>query len=298
MADPSENLYTFTFGMYKEQTIEDAGGNYCNWLVRVKAYRGKPDLAAALIAADYLPPDSSSFTPPPTPTPAKTSCKRRALSDDETEGPPSIWRKLGMSHEAQLNDTMPNYEGSAYFLDFGMYEGVNWEDVPRNYIRWLIDEGIPEKRPDLKSGLQERGLLPIEQNTPPGSQESPRKTPGWKVPSTRQTLDPRFFYGRNSTPAWISDADAAFYFGLKEPVLSSRGVGLVTEADVKREAEFGELICVTRSPKRWLYQVYKCAVKFGGVPSSRGTAERALEDYLNKNQRRKEQIWDEMGLGA
>ena len=324
MAAVSNTTYKFKFGQNKGKTLQDAGPSYCAWLVKAKVYEGKADLEAALRNANYLQPNSDPNTPPSTPTPSR---KRRAPSDYETEGSPSIRRKVGISREARRNGTMLNYDGSAYILDFGMHAGSNLQDVPRDYVEWLIDEGVPDKRPDLKSALREQGLLPTQQETPPSSQEYAQETTGWRPrssqeypqattgskppssqeypqdttdwrpPSIHATRDVRFFDRHYPTPLWISDADAALYFGLKGSVLSSRGVGLVTEADIKREAEFCELVTVTKDPKRWLYQVYTCAVKFGSVPSRRGTADRALEDFLGKNRKREEEIWDAMGFG-
>ena len=302
MAAASNTPYKLDFGEHKKKTLEEAGRSYCAWLARAKVYAGRPALKAALIAANYLQPDSDRFTPPSTPTPATPSRKRRAPSVSETDVPPSVRRKIAISREARHNGTMLNYDGSAYILDFGVHAGATLGKVPPDYIGWLIDEGIPDKRPDLKSALQEQGFLrerdalPRQQDTPPSSQEGPQETPKWKAPDIRESGDARF-YQNFSVPAWISDADADFYFGLKGPVLSSRGVGLVTEADIKREAEFPELVHVTNSRKRWLYLVYKCAVQFGSVPSSRGGADQALQDFKNKNRRREEQIWDEMGFG-
>ena len=305
MADASNTIYRLKFGQHKGETLQEAGPSYCAWLVRDKVYERKADLKAALIAANHLHSDSNP-TPPSTPTPSR---KRRAPSEDEIEVSPSIRRKLAINREARRNGTMLNYDGSSYIFDFGMHAGSKLQDVPRSYVAWLMDEGIPDKRPDLKSALREQGFLPAQQetppssqlstqqDTPPSSQEYPQEAPEWKPPSIHATRDARFFDRHLPTPLWISDADAALYFGLRGSVLSSRGVGLVTEADIKREAEFSELVSVTKDNKRWLYQVYMCAVKFGGVPSRRGTADRALDDFLGKNRRREEEIWDAMGFG-
>ena len=295
MAATNNPIYKLNFGQHKKKTLQEAGPSYCAWLVKDNVYEGKPDLKAALIAANYLQSNSDPYTPPSTPTPTR---KRRALSDSGVEASPSARRKVDVSREARRNGTMLNYDGSAYIFDFGKHAGANLHEVPRDYVDWLIDEGIPEKRPDLKFALREQGFLPAQQQTPPNSQEYSEETPAWRPPNIRDTGDARFFDRHCPTPAWISDADAARYFGLKEPALSSRGVGLVTEADIKREAEFSELVSVTKDRKRWLYQVYECAAKFGGVPPGRGTADQALEDFLAKNRRREEQIRDTMGFGA
>ncbi|KAL8788312.1 MAG: hypothetical protein Q9195_007368 [Heterodermia aff. obscurata] len=298
MSATSNTPYKLTFGQHKRKTLQEAGPRYCAWLVRDKVYDDKPSLKAALIAANHLQPDSDPFTPPSTPTPATPSSrKRRAEFDGEMDGSPSIRRKVAISREARRNGTMLNYDGSAYILDFGKHAGANLQHVPRDYVDWLIDEGIPDKRPDLKSALREQGFLPVQQETPPNSQECSQETPEWIPPNIRETRDARFFQRHYPDPAWISDADAVRYFGLTPPELSKRGVCPVTETDIKREAEFSELVSVTKDGKRWLYQVYKCADKFGGVPSERGTADRALEDFLSKNRRRQEEIWDAMGLG-
>ena len=297
--------YRLHFGQYKGKTLQEVEPRYRDWILKHKVYVDKPTLKAALIAGNYLAPDTNPYTPPSTPTPVTPSRKRQAPYDSEIAGSPSSRRKMEISARARRNDTMLNYDGSAYILDFGKHSGLRLSyvnEVDPTYIPWVIQEGIPEKRSDLKSALLEHGFIAAD-DTPPSSQEPPRwrapssqEPPPWRAPSIHETTDGRFFDHHRHTPAWISDADASLYFGLKEPLLSRRGVNLVTEEDVKRNAQYSELVSVSKGPKRWLYQVYSCAAEFGSVPMGRGTVEEALGDFLRKNKRREEEIRDAMGF--
>ena len=284
-------IYRLHFGQYKGKTLQEVEPRYRNWILKERVFVDKPALEAALVAGNYLAPEPNPYTPPSTPTPVTPSRKRQAPYDSEMMGSPSSRRKREISARARRNGTMLNYDGSAYILDFGKHEGLRLSEVDDSYIRWMIREGIPEKRSDLKSALLEQGLIAAD-DTPASSQEP---LP-WRAPSIHETTDVRFFDNHRQTPAWISDADASLYFGLKEPLLSQRGVNLITGEDVKRNAQYSELVSVSKGPKRWLYQVYSCAARFGSVPMGRGTVDEALRDFLGKNQRREEQMRDAMSF--
>jgi len=309
MGDRAE--YRLTFGQHKNKTVQELPPKYRSWLIRDKVYADKPNLQAALITGNYLTPTSNPLTPPSTPTPSSQKRKRPAFSDDsETGGSPSSRRKLAISSAARRNGTMLNYDGSAYILDFGQYHGAQLSAVPGSYIRYLINAGAHAKRPDLAAALREQGFLTerVPESSPPSSGQSAAVSSSssssqqpaapWTAPSIHATTDARFFDPHRQTPRWISDADALFYFGLEEPLLSERGVRLVTEEDLKRNAEFSELVSVRLGGKRrWLYQVYACACAgFGSLPSERGTADDAVREFLEKNRRREGEIWDALGF--
>ena len=272
-------MYRLTFGKHENKTLQEVPPDYRKWLISDNVYADKEDLKAALIAGGYL---SDPFTPPSTPT------RKRPLAFD-SETPISPSRKVAISRAARRNGTMLNYDGSAYILDFGKHAGAKLSDVPEDYIDWLIRKEIPAKRPDLADALRELGMLSAGNNIAITTYTVDR--PAWKVPSIHETSDARFFDPHSQTPRWISDADASRYFRLEEPLLSTRGLFRVSEDDVKRETQFGELVSVTKGPKRWLYPVFACAMWFGSVPPERGTVDDALRDFLAKN-RRREVVFD------
>lgn len=271
--------YKLPFGMHKGKVIQDLPHDYITgFLVAKKVYEGKETLRAALISGGYLSPSSNLLTPPSTPMPATR--KRQAPQDNEVS--PSTRRKLAYNSAAKDNGTMLNYNGSAYILDFGRHAGTQLCDVPATYISYLIEEGVYKKRLDLATALREQGFLHTDS---PFSSQEPAPRPvyqqtAWQAPSIHETIDPRFFRPHKSTPRWISDADALYYFGLGKTLLSERGVSLVTEVDLLRDAPHSDLIDVFMGAKRWLYQVYSCAVSFGSVPSRWDTADEALRGFL------------------
>lgn len=293
--------YRLTFGAHKRKTLQELPLSYRSWLIRDKVYSDKPNLEAALIAGNYLAPNSDPLTPPSTPTPSSQKRKRPAFFDDsESAGSPSSRRKLAISSAARRNGTMLNYDGSDYILDFGKHFGAKLSAVPGDYISYLIDHDAHAKRPDLTAALREQGFLtePACESTPPSSSSSSsqQQPAAWSAPSAHATNDARFFDPHRQTPRWISDADALSYFGLEETLLSARGVQLVTVEDLKRNALFSELVSVSKGPKRrWLYQVYACAC--AGFGRERGTADEALTEFLEKNRRREGEIWDSMEFG-
>lgn len=299
----SHQVYRLPFGKHKHQTLQEIPPDYRLWLINQKVYIGKPDLTAALIAGNYLSPNlrPDPITPPSTPRREKR--KRPATDEDDYALPPSSVRKLAISDTARRNGTMLNYDGSAYILDFGQHYGERLPDVPRSYVRWLIKEGAHGHRPDLAAALREEGMLPADScpvdhrasvdATPPSSQESQE----WRVPGVYETSDIRFYDPHRRAPRWISDADASRYFGLDEPLLSRLGIRLVSEQEIRGSTQYAELVSVSQCSKRWLYQVYACAGRDGGVVAGVGTADDALRDFLGKNRRREDEIRDALGFG-
>ena len=274
--------YRMKFGRHEGRTLQDVPPSYLSWLIEKEVYANKEDLKAALIQGKYL---SSAAGPESSPS---TPIKKRQVSESEEAVP----RKITISKLAKNNGTMLNYDGSAYILDFGTYAGNKLSDVPLDYISWLIREGVHKERADLAVALREAGLLADHCSTD-------ITDPAWRVPSTYETKDSRFFDPWTQHPLWISDADVSRYFRLGEPLLSRAGVRLVSDAE-KRSMEFPELLTNSKSPKRWLYQVYACASQIGaasGDSSRCDTADMELNHFLSKNQRREREIWDGMGLG-
>ena len=274
--------YHMKFGKHKGQTLQDVPPSYLSWLIEQKVYTDKEDLKAALIQGKYL---SSAVGPESSPS---APTRKRKVSESEEAVP----KKFAISKLAKNNGTMLNYDGSAYILDFGTYAGQKLSDVPFEYISWLIRTGVHQKRSDLAAALHEAGLLV-------GRCSTDITDPAWRVPSAHETNDSRFYDPLTQSPRWISDIDVSHYFRLGEPLLSRAGACLVSEAELRRSMEFPELLTCSKSPKRWLYQVYACAGQIGAVSgdgSRCDTADEALRDFLGKNRRREREIWDEMGL--
>lgn len=275
-----------TFGKHVGKHLYELPPGYRAWLVGKGIYADKEDLKAALMKGKYLAPTTGIEPAPTSPT------RKRKLSESESENPPSSAKKLAISKEARQNGTMLNYDGAAYILDFGKYAGQKLRNIPPTYIDWLIATNVHGKRPDLAAALREDGFL-VENLTPD------TLDPSWWAPSVHETSDSRFFDYATESPRWISDVDASRYFRLGEPLLSDAGVYLVSEAELRRNTEFSELLAFPKVPIRWLYQVYACAERYGSVGAVIGgvtAAERALRDFLGKNKRREREIWDAMGL--
>lgn len=294
--------YHLSFGKHKGRTLEEIPPDYRDWLIKKNVYANHGDLKAALVAGNYLTLNMNQLTPPPTPVPSTPSRKRQVPSDSYIRGSPSSRRRIDICKGARRNGTMLNYDGSDYILDFGKHAGEKLDDVPPDYIDYLIGQGIHHKRPDLMAALREKNLstetafetpLSSDQSTTSSSQQQS----SWTAPSIHETNDHRFYDFHRLTPRWISDADARFYFGLEIALLSQQGIDMVTKEDLRRNAQYSELVPeLLEGPKRWLYQVYKCAESFDSVPPQRGSADEALNDFLEKNQRREEEIRDAYGF--
>lgn len=110
-----------------------------------------------------------------------------------------------------------------------------------------------------------------------------------------EAKDDRFFEPYLGAPLWISDKDAATYFGLSDPALASAGVHLVTSAELDQYSEGGSLFARTGGRRWWLYPVFACAEHFN--TASPGTARQALQRFLGKNGKRESEIMMGLGLG-
>ncbi|MCJ1457623.1 hypothetical protein MMC28_007991 [Mycoblastus sanguinarius] len=152
-----ERPYRMTFGKYKRKPLSEVPPDYRSWLIDEEVYADKEDLKAALIEGKYLnlPAPTGLQTPPSTPS----ASRKRKVSDSETFFSPSRARKLAISKEAKRNDTMLNYDGAAYILDFGKHAGKKLNDVPSSYISWLIADELHKERADLAAALREEGFL-------------------------------------------------------------------------------------------------------------------------------------------
>lgn len=179
-------------------------------------------------------------------------------------------------------------EGGKYRMTFGQHRGKTLQEVPPSYINWMTSQGIPSQRPALDAALRDHQKLRANINNPSN----------WNPPGIYDTTDARFFDAHTQDPKWISDADVCRYFWLQEPQLSALGVGLVSEEDVRREAQFEHLVSVFPGPERWLYQVYTCARMLDTMPPDAGNVDDALDGFLGKNRRREEYIFDAMGFGV
>lgn len=283
-----DQLYRMTFGKHVKKHLHELPPGYRAWLIGQRIYADKGDLKAALIEAKYLDPSAETEPSPTTPT------KKRKLSETESAIPPSSAKKLAISQEAKRNGTMLNYDGAAYILDFGKHAGQKLRDVPSTYIDWLVTTNVHDKRPDLAAALREEGLL-VENYTLDGLD------PTWRPPTVYEAnfMDSRFYDHFTQSPLWISDVDASRYFRLGEPLLLATGVHLVSEADLRRSTEYGELLTIPKGNVRWLYQVYACAGRYGSVGATADGSDpvqKAFKDFLGKNKRRDCEAWDTMGL--
>lgn len=284
------NPTAMTFGKHKGQSLQDLPPSYLSWLISQEIYVGKDDLTIALIERNYLSPrtatESASTTPP-----------KKRVNSLETQSPilSSSVTKFTISKEAKRNGTMLNYDGTAYILDFGKHAGQKLSHVPPTYMDWLIATNVHHQRLDLAAALREGGMPGLSEES---LMSMSRDIVVERASNPHMASDNRFFEPITLSTLWISDADTYRYFGLSEPLLTDMGVNLVSEQKLRRKMEFGELVTIFEGPKRWLWQVYVCVERCGGLGGAGGGdgVDEALGRFLGKNGRREREIWDAMGF--
>ena len=151
----------------------------------------------------------------------------------------------------------------------------------------MISNEVHANRPLLKAALEALGGL--------DALEVAVRESSWKAPHVSEGKDRRFSDPWDNTPLWISDKDAATYFGLHNPTLTAAGVHLVGNVELNAYTGGASLFSPSGGRKRWLYPVFACAERFGTPP---GAARQALQAFLSKNKRRESEIMSELGLGC
>lgn len=77
-------------------------------------------------------------------------------------------------------------------LTFGRHKGKDVREVPRDYLRWLLDNSEivardEDLREEIEDALDDPEPLPALRFTPPAPVPLPRRRPGWKVKSVGET---------------------------------------------------------------------------------------------------------------
>jgi uncharacterized protein (DUF3820 family) len=177
--------------------------------------------------------------------------------------------------------------GSDYVMPFGKHMGKKLSTLPPSYLDWLSDSissgGFPT-HPELKTALQSIGISHAPSIT--------SLNPHWTAPSIH--LAPSDFYDwMSQEPLWITDSDARKYFEVGRELFAELPRAYGGEFDLFTGAP--NPFATARERERvWLVHVWDVV----RTHKSRGVADEALGRFLEKNKRREQEIFDEMGLGV
>lgn len=276
--------YRMTFGKCQGSTIQELRPDYRGWLIGAKAYEHHPDLTSALIAGGYLQPigetDCQAVSP---------ARKRKALEPTvpSSSPPPEKPALSAVQSSNSVPERADNQQAAElYYFDFGMHAGKTLREVPPSYLDWLINKEIHTSRPTLAAALRILGRL-----------DSPRpalKESSWKAPAVSEARGKCFFDPLLGSPRWISDKDTVTYFNLRVPMLARAGIRNLSDKGLDMYTDYGSMFCLSRVPRRWLYQVFACAEHFN--TAFPGTAQQALQKFLAKNEQREGEIMAGLGL--
>ena len=205
--------------------------------------------------------------------------KRKRSTEDVVDESPDSKRPLRAISEGDPQINQERAVGPTivqpYRLDFGKHRDKTLDEVPSQYVDFLVDEGVYQNRPALTSALRARGLLRD------GSRSKADIEAGlssWRKPSLDEMMDSRMWDDDEEEARWISPSDARKYFKITSNLL--------------QKARLKPLLGKA-SHQLALYQVYACAEHFGTVTCS--TTRQALKDFLSKNEQREREILAEAG---
>lgn len=152
-----------------------------------------------------------------------------------------------------------------YRLNFGKYAGKTLKEVPISYICFLTRSRAQESRSDLRGALTELAY------STDASSETPNQAVG-----TRDHHDRVFFDQTTGQKLWITIRDALVFFGVNKSHLQPAGITPLKKG-------------------QWdLFDIYDYVQRHASVRS----ADLGLNQFLQKNSDREEDIWAEMGLGS
>ena len=160
-------------------------------------------------------------------------------------------------------------------LNFGKHRDKTLDEVPSQYVDFLVDEGVYQTRPALASALRAKGSLA---NTSRSKTDIESGLSSWRKPSLDKMIDSRMWDDDEQEALWITPSDARKYFKTTSFLLQKARI-----KPLARKASY-------QLP---LYQVYACAEHFGTITS--GTTQQAFKDFLSKNEQREKEILAEMG---
>lgn len=162
-----------------------------------------------------------------------------------------------------------------YRLNFGKHRDKTLDEVPSQYVDFLVDEEVYQNRPALASALRAKGLL-MDTSRSKANIES--RLSSWRKPSLDEMMDSRMWDEDEEAACWIAPSDARKYFKITS--------NLLQKARLKP-------LSGKASYQLPLYQVYACAEHFGTVTS--GTTQQAYKEFLGKNEQREREILGEAG---
>jgi uncharacterized protein (DUF3820 family) len=197
--------------------------------------------------------------PPVTNSPPAIPGPRDAVSSEYSSIQPGVLQSAAQT------------SGANYVVTFGKHNGKKLSEIPTSYLLWLSDNPTFKPPPALQAALLDFGIGLT--STAPMSLISHRM---WSPPLLPYA-PARFHDWYTEEALWITTSDVKVYFGFSEDYLR-----LVPTLPSDQ----------SHKTKHWLYHVWDLA----RVCKGRNEAEKAFEEFLNKNRRREQEISHEMGL--
>jgi len=162
--------------------------------------------------------------------------------------------------------------GANFAVTIGKHTGKKLSEILTSYLHWLADNPTYKPSPELRAALIDFGISSTSTKPTP----LPLNVRNWNPPLV-QYAPSKFREFFTEEDLWITTGDAKRFFSFSEEHL--RIVPTLP----------GNSPYKTRY---WLYHVWDLARVCKGL----NEAQRGLDGFLNKNRRREQEIWGEMGL--
>lgn len=162
--------------------------------------------------------------------------------------------------------------GANFVITIGKHTGKKLSEIPTSYLHWLADNPTYKPSPELRTALIDFGISSTSTEPMP----LPLNARNWNPPLV-QCAPSIFYEGFTKEALWITTGDAKRFFSFSEENLR---VVPTLPSDPAYKTRY------------WLYHVWDLARVSKGL----NEAQRGLVEFLNKNRRREQEIWDEMGL--
>ena len=205
--------------------------------------------------------------------------KRKRSTEDVVEESPDSKKPLKAINKGDPGIKQDRAVGpvsdTPYRLDFGKHRDKTLDEVPSQYVDFLVDERVYQNRPALASALRAKGLLG---DTSRGKANIESRLSSWRKPSLDEMMDSRMWNEDEEEARWITPSDARKYFKINSHLLQH-----VRIKPLPQKASY-------QLP---LYQVYACAAHFKTITS--GTTQQAYENFLSKNDQREREVVAEAG---
>lgn len=155
--------YVFDFGKHAGIRLEDVPRDYLSYLLKREVWRDRLKLWQALFTKGMIfeePPLSASDVGKK--AEAKQKVEDSTRNRKEMIYPPYSEKdnRQDVSADSRSNIGLPSsHAGNVrYVFDFGKYDGKEYSEVPANYIKWIVREGVWKNRPNLKTALIKGGF--------------------------------------------------------------------------------------------------------------------------------------------